>query len=120
MELRIPEKVSEDDCIKKYNRHEKLKFIEREVEFFDMFSEENKLLYHSNLDNFWMDDYNVPYFRITNSNGVKVTIVKLEDDWYLISDYIPIEGTNVEYEFYICDEWEEVLGYLSTNHNFKL
>jgi hypothetical protein len=123
MEWRKPEKVSQDDCIKKYKRYSKLKFSEGEVEFFNKFSELNNKDHSSTLDNDWRDIFD-PQFRIY-SKGTSdfkslstsiITIIKLDDEWYLISEINNTEF-NLVYEFYICDEWEEVLGYLITSHH---
>jgi hypothetical protein len=41
----------------------------------------------------------------------KIKITKLEDNWYLIDYYLYLDGNT---KYYICDDWEEVLGYLSS------
>jgi hypothetical protein len=41
----------------------------------------------------------------------KIKITKLEDNWYLIDYYLYLDGNK---KYYICDDWEEVLGYLSS------
>jgi len=113
-----PEKVSADDCIKKYKRYSKLKFSDGEVEFFNKFSELNTD-YSSTLDNDWKDIFD-PNFKIYSKGNIItrniITIIKLDDNWYLISEINNTEF-NLVYEFYICDEWEEVLGYLSSSHH---
>jgi len=52
---------------------------------------------------------------IYNSTGdfclFKIKITKLEDNWYLIDYYLYLDGNT---KYYICDDWEEVLGYLSS------
>jgi hypothetical protein len=70
-ELRMPEKVSDDDIIKKYKRYDKLEFSKKEVEFFNKFIESNELV--SKLDNTHKDGqgnyaYTVPNFRINTKN----------------------------------------------------
>jgi hypothetical protein len=47
----------------------------------------------------------------------QIEIIKLDDEWYLISKGSKFEGT----KFYICDGWEEVIGYLSgSEYNFLI
>lgn len=66
-----------------------------------------------------------PYFSIQNDDGLeynRIKISKLDDNWYLIF-YLSAKGLDLDLyidpytiptkqEHYICDEWEEVIGYL--------
>ena len=116
MEWRKPEKVSSNDCITKYKKYSKLKFSEEEVEFFNKFSELNKD-HSSTLNN----DFNWghifdPNFKIIKNTGGVVTIIKLDDNWYLITpltvtqreDYSDIEKRQTNYTRVMIDldkEW---------------
>ena len=100
---RMPEKVSEDDWSKKQDIHGLEKFTEKEKEFFlQKFREYIQYIGKS------LVQLEIP---ISYSDMVKVDIdiVKLKDDWYLIEETCD-DGDG---EFFICDEWDEVLGYLS-------
>jgi hypothetical protein len=57
------------------------------------------------------------FLIIRNIGGdivIHIHLVKLDDEWYIIYD--TIKG---EVDYYICDQWEEVLGYLS-NKGFHI
>jgi hypothetical protein len=45
-----------------------------------------------------------------------IHLVKLDDEWYLIYDTIKgrLQTNRMNVEYYLCDQWEEVLGYLSS------
>jgi len=113
-QFRIPEEVSEGEFQEKkfqfgqepHGRH--VQFTSDEKDFLKGLS-----MQHLKNLKLYDDDY---FFRIYiyNSSGHfclgKIKITKLEDNWYLIEYYT--SGANTKY--YICDEWEEVLGYLSS------
>jgi hypothetical protein len=44
-----------------------------------------------------------------SDNLINIEITKLADDWYIIRD-----GSDFDPQASICDEWDEVLGYLGT------
>jgi len=46
---------------------------------------------------------------------LEIQLNKLEDDWYLIYKFYNLDSE----EYYICDEWDEVLGYLSSKVNLS-
>lgn len=114
--IRLPEEVSLDDWMRKSQSYHTIDFTEREVDFFSKFTKENSPFYSFKLFG--------SYFFITNSSDfvelIRIRIIKLDDDWYLISS-----SNNTK--FYICDEWEEVIGFLSNYkcdqwfyHEFKI
>jgi hypothetical protein len=83
-----------------------------EKEFFKRFIDVNIISSHPILPKH--------YFVITKNDPRgfylgQIEIIKLDDEWYLISKGSKFEGT----KFYICDGWEEVIGYLSgSEYNF--
>jgi hypothetical protein len=110
--LRKPEEVSREKWNRKFFMYGRLPYTAEEVQFLNKFF----YLYHVKftipsdfeIDNVDNDDRH-PYFSIK--------IIKLDDEWYLIHHYISTRSY-ITYEascnkYYICDEWEEVLGYLS-------
>jgi hypothetical protein len=83
-------------------------FSKKEIDFFNKLAKDNSHLHYT----FEIDDY---FLSIVNDLIQKVNIYKLEDEWYLI--YRLKFGEDNQY--YICDEWEEVIGYLSNNGFIK-
>jgi hypothetical protein len=99
----MPEGVTEDEWNKKQDIHglEKLTSVEKEF-FRQKFREYIQYIGES------LIQLEVPNIRY--SDMVKVDIIKLKDDWYLIEEACDDDDS----DFYICDEWDEVLGYLSS------
>ena len=97
---RMPERVSRDDWYKKIHIHGRLNFTEKDDEFFKIFTRKNR--------KYFMINHHINEITILNTiNYNDKRIIKLDDEWYLIS--------NGDHSYYICDEFEEVLGYLSSN-----
>jgi hypothetical protein len=118
--IRLPEEVSLDDWMRKSQSYHTIDFTEREVDFFSKFTKENSPFYSFKLFG--------SYFFITNISDfvelIRIRIIKLDDDWYLIGNYI---HGSFNTKLYICDEWEEVIGFLSNYkcdqwfyHEFKI
>jgi hypothetical protein len=86
----------------------KLKFRESEVDFLNKFGSHSTF----NADN--------SYYISFAKNSLR--IYRLHDDWYLIANHTP-DGFSFprpeNFKYYICDEWEEVIGYLTTSDQFK-
>jgi hypothetical protein len=62
------------------------------------------------------DSYCVQFISDPEGDEViDLIIIKLKDDWYLIYDQTYYDGT----KYYICDEWDEVIGYLETRTNLS-
>jgi len=116
--FRMPEEVSMTDWNAKGRMYGTRKFTEVEIGFFSKFSERNKPFY-SKLDN----DAITPYFLVSSRlTKLRLIIYRLYDDWYLIENYVPSSDGVVNprnFKYYICDEWEEVIGYLTTSDQFK-
>jgi hypothetical protein len=110
--LRMPEEVSKEDWNRKLQTFQKAEFTKLEKEFFKRFRDVNIVSSHPILPKH--------YFVITinDPRGFylgQIEIMKLDDEWYLISKGSKFEGT----KFYICDGWEEVVGYLTgSEYNF--
>jgi hypothetical protein len=111
-------------------------FSKKEVEFFNRFSRDHLVLepptslkekllraasggyvrsdgYLCNMGNFLINGVDITHNRTNDIHRWK--IIKLDDDWYLIHKWT----SDNDSKFYICDEWEEVLGYLVSN-DFKV
>jgi hypothetical protein len=104
---RMPTKVTEDEWNRKWKIHGLEKLTEIEKEFF-----RQKFRTYIEYIGDSLVQLEIPNIRY--SNMVKVDIVKLKDDWYLIEETCD-DG---DVEFYICDEWDEVIGYLSNIKSF--
>jgi len=122
-EFRMPEQVSREEFDNKL-RYDKVAFTKEEDEFFTKFIEKNNVEQHNYIFTFHgrkapkFPKKHTKTFDIFNSDGLFLAvleIIKLDDSWYLITDYYKLSVRR-----YICDEWEEVLGYLAGCHyNFK-
>jgi len=97
---RMPTKVTEDEWNRKWKIHGLEKLTEIEKEFF---RQKFRTYILSN---------SLVQLEIPN---IRYSIIKIKDDWYLIKKTCD-DG---DVEFFICDEWDEVLGYLS-NINLKI
>jgi hypothetical protein len=132
------------ECDKKLDIHDRVPFKKSEIEFFKKFREENKNKYKVSKDYLWTDDHisGQSYRKDLESpkecSSISINllrnyarewrIIKLDDEWYLISSYDDSKGIDAgEYDedyleeeftdYYICDEWEEVIGYLTSDWN---
>ena len=117
--LRMPEEVSKEDWNRKLQTFKKAEFTKLEKEFFKRFIDVNMISSHPILPKH--------YFVITinDPRGFylgQIEIMKLDDEWYLISKGSKFEGSGINSiytKFYICDGWEEVVGYLTgSEYNF--
>jgi hypothetical protein len=114
-EFRMPERVTKEDFDKKLNNYKWSPFTKEENEFFMKFSEKMNVKEQFRKKSFKSSKKS---FDIFNSDGyylATLEIIKLDDGWYLITDY------TLSVKRYICDEWEEVVGYLiGCSYNFKM
>jgi hypothetical protein len=110
---REPTEVSYDDWLYKYDIHGKEIFNKKEIQFFNNLVEENRL----DIETYYIDEVKISIMMmIESTNGdedlVEFEFKKLTDEWYLVSK---IYNQDPDYEqFFICDEWDEVLGYLKS------
>jgi hypothetical protein len=102
---RLPKRISADEFDKKIEIHGIEPLTQKEVEFFRKLVDKNNPNIRSYIP---PDDPSKIcldiYYLYTET--ILFYIHKLTDDWYLICKY---SGPQ---ESYICDEWDEVLGYL--------
>ena len=133
---RMPEKVTHEEWDKKLNVVGEEKFAQKEIDFFRNLSESNSIpgscKITSDIGTLPTPGYSIEdYKRKDNSKGIYLIIIKardkmtyiqfnkLSDDWYLIYDHVHFSMKSEEEDvvnWYICDEWEEVLGYLSSKN----
>jgi hypothetical protein len=120
---RLPTKVSEDEWKKKGNMYNDEEFNQKEVDFFKKVEEENP----SKISNVVISPGSIT-LEIYDDNIMKfgmgwIQFDKKSDDWYLI--YVKHEDYNDVFyygedgdgeEYYICDEWDEVVSYLENNN----
>ena len=111
---RIPQTVGDVEYQNKLDMHGKEPYTQKELDFFEKLKKENtKSLY--SLDFGMPGETNTVYLQLYPSGEddslIEIDITKLKDDWYLI--YEP------EIDKFICDEWDEVLGYLGSQTNLR-
>ena len=111
---RIPQTVTDVEYQNKLDTHGKEPFTQREMDFFEKLKKENTKSIYS-LDFGMPGLTSVVYLQLYPSGEddslIEIDITKLKDDWYLI--YEP------GIDKFICDEWDEVLGYLGSQTNLK-
>jgi len=102
---RMPTEVSYDEWSNKLMFGEE-PFTEKEVKFFEKLSEENRID---------IDYLDVCFIYIITDSRNYFHIHKLKDDWYLIRNYARDFYSELV-AYFICDEWDEVLGYLESKN----
>ena len=111
---RIPHTVSDVEYQQKLDTHGKEPFTKMEMDFFQKLKRENTKSIYS-LDFGMPGKTNAVYLQLyppgEGDNLIEIDITKLKDDWYLI--YEP------GIDKFICDEWDEVLGYLGSQTNLR-
>jgi hypothetical protein len=111
---RIPHAVSDVEYRNKLDTHGKEPFTQKELDFFEKIKKENTDKIYS-LDFGMPGKTNAVYLQLYPSGEddslIEIDITKLKDDWYLI--YEP------GIDKFICDEWDEVLGYLGSQTNLR-
>ena len=129
-EFRMPEEVNSEEFYKKLDNFSKVQFTTQEKEFLMSFGGERSDKRYTfpeastatpyNIRLFSKCEFEIGIFNLTGSLFGQIDITKLDDDWYLISEYVSPLGLRNHYiKYYICDEWGEVLGYLS-NRGFNI
>jgi len=113
---RIPETVTDVEYQNKLDTHGKEPFTQKEMDFFKKIKKENTdKIYSLDFGMPGLNSVSVVYLQLYPSGEddslIEIDITKLKDDWYLI--YEP------EIDKFICDEWDEVLGYLGSQTNLK-
>ena len=109
---RAPEEVSLDEFNKKAEIHGHEPFTQKEIDFLNGIEEIYQLSFWPKVESCSVEFISKMYHII------HIQISKLKDDWYLI-----YEDRNLHHEhdrYYICDEWDEVIGYLETRTNLLL
>ena len=128
--LRNPTQINRDEANQKMEFHNPIPFSKEEVDFFLNLESENKGAIYE-ID-FWPEGWKVKgsskihisLYDITNKNSKKeyydeqiddglihIQISKISDDWYIIDE------TGID--IFLCDEFEEVKGYIGTQTSLK-
>ena len=107
---RRPEKVTYEEWLNKLNMCGKEPFTEKETKFFKQLIEENR----SYIKSYTIGSKKISIMLIEDEDEddmTEIEFTKLTDNWYLI--YKCYNHDHEEY--FICDEWDEILGYLISN-----
>jgi len=107
---RKPQEVSKTDWDEKLEKFDKVPFTKWEVNFFEKLKRKDYCKHWK----FSMD--------IVSSGSIIIgihKIIKLDDEWYLIRRYSTEYGQEDD-DYYICDEFEEVIGYLESIFRRKI
>jgi hypothetical protein len=119
---RMPEKVTYDEWLMKYKRFGACPFTKGQIDFFRKLKEENSdivdnvKVYKSTFGNIEGSEIRIQLLEESDDDDIiEIQLNKLEDDWYLIYKFYNLDSE----EYYICDEWDEVLGYLGSKVNLS-
>jgi hypothetical protein len=105
---REPTKVSYDEWLKKIDIHQKEPFTEKETKFFKELIKENRIYIQS----YTIGSKQISIMLIEDDDDMtEIEFTKLEDNWFTI--YKCYNHDHEEY--FVCDEWDEVLGYIIRN-----
>jgi len=107
---RIPQTVGDVEYQNKLDTHGKEPYTQKELDFFEKLKKENTMSLYDmeiSIDTIFMQLYPGG----DSDDLIDIEIIKLKDDWYLI--YEP------GIDKFICDEWDEVLGYLGSQTNLR-
>ena len=122
---REPKEVNRETFYKKLDTFDEVPFTRKEVEFFRKLRNKNRdyLLkvkgYDTELENPVIYDFDTIDIIYNKGHGsYRTKIIKLDDEWYLIDKYVSAYDSEF-HQYFICDEWEEVLGYF-VSHKFNI
>ena len=107
---REPTKVSYDEWLKKIDIHQKEPFTEKETKFFKELIKENRIYIQS----YTIGSKQISIMLIEDEDDddmTEIEFTKLEDNWFTI--YKCYNHDHEEY--FVCDEWDEILGYIISN-----
>lgn len=120
---RQPKHITDDEYVLKMEAYERESFNDKEIKFFQKLKQRNNSIYELDIRGDWSD---ACCSELRNIKGcskaliviigeeddlTEIDIIKLADSWYLINE--------VGIDKFLCDEWDEVLGYLGTQTNLK-
>jgi len=119
---REPTKVSYDEWSNKFEIHQEEPFTEKETKFFEELIEENRIYIQSYLieeNRIYIQSYTIGSEKISimliededDDDMTEIEFTKLEDNWFTI--YKCYNHDHEEY--FVCDEWDEILGYIISN-----
>jgi len=110
IKTRNPQKVSKREFDEKLESFGKVPFTKWEVNFFEKLKRKDYCKHWK----FSMD--------LLSSGSIIIgihKIIKLDDEWYLIRRYSTEYGQTCD-DYYICDEFNEVIGYLESIFRRKI
>ena len=116
--LRQPTKLSYQEGREWELNHERAEWDEYESDFYNTLTKVNaKLIYDSVM---WETLMRFYLYRMDSDEFDHLEIEKYDDSYYLIW-YEPAmhEPDQTRCSYYICDEWEEVLGFLGRYTRFR-
>jgi hypothetical protein len=124
-QFRMPEEISSEEFHKKLDNFSKVPLTNPEKEFLMSCGGERDYKRYDVRFDFHFKCLIRIFNDLSGSLLGQIEITKLDDDWYLIYEYVSPLGLRnhynsfasvimIEIKYYICDEWGEVLGYLSS------
>ena len=92
--------------------YEKETFSDSEISFFEKIGIDNQMYIYELIALRGCSSVYIQLYSASTEDGLtEIDIIKLTDSWYLINE--------VGIDKFLCDEWDEVLGYLGTQTNLK-
>lgn len=111
---RKPKMITSQEYQQKFDTHGTEPFTQEEYNFFTKLKQENEgWIYEFDLG--LLGKSHLVFMQLypigDDDNLIEIDITKLKDNWYLIDE----PGSDK----FICDEWDEVLGYLGSQTPLK-
>lgn len=107
---RKPTMITAHEYQQKFDTHGTEPFTKEEYDFFRKLQQKNEgWIYDFDLGRYYLF---MELYPIGDGDDlIEINITKLKDNWYLIDE----PGS----DNFLCDEWDEVLGYLGTQTPLK-
>lgn len=109
---RSPTHITDAEYNLKMETNKKEPFTDKEIDFFKKLKIDNRSIYELDVvkPNPWGKGCSTVFIKLyafdDGDDIIEIDITKLTDSWYLIYE--------VGIDKFICDDWDEVLGYLGT------
>jgi hypothetical protein len=131
----MPKEITPDEWHEQIRTYEEEEFDEKEMKFYWKLKENNPSgrRYDIEFRNSKWDHSNYKlicinndeaFFNFETNSGIDIEITKLRAEWYLIYEFTHGDDDNghlyEDVKLFLCDQWEEVIGYLQSKTSLIL
>ena len=129
----MPKEITSDEWDEQISTYEEEEFDEKEMEFYEKLKKDNpsgrrlndsiydfefrKSKWYNSKYKLICIDNDEAFFNFETNSGIDIEITKLRAEWYLIHEFTHGDDDKGMYEdvkLFLCDQWEEVIGYLQS------